>query len=122
MSKLSRLTALSAIALVGIAGQALAHAHLTKSVPADQAVVAISPAEIDLHFSEELNVKFSGIKITGPDKAAVKAGEPALMDEGKTLMVPLPEKLEPGVYTLEWHVLSTDGHKTNGTYSFTVKP
>ncbi|MBW9113724.1 copper homeostasis periplasmic binding protein CopC [Rhizobium cauense] len=122
MSKLSRLTALSAIALVGIAGQALAHAHLTKSVPADQAVVATSPAEIDLHFSEELNVKFSGIKITGPGKAAVKAGEPALMDEGKTLMVPLPEKLEPGVYTLEWHVLSTDGHKTNGTYSFTVKP
>jgi len=45
-----------------------------------------------------------------------------LMDEGKTLMVPLAETLSPGAYAVEWHILSTDGHKTNGTYAFTVKP
>ncbi|WP_431323962.1 copper homeostasis periplasmic binding protein CopC [Rhizobium sp. YTU87027] len=122
MSTLSRLVALSTVAILGFAGQALAHAHLTETVPADEATVAASPAELDLHFSEELNIKFSGVKITGPDKAVVKTGDAMLMDEGKTLMVPLPETLGPGAYAVEWHVLSTDGHKTNGTYGFTVKP
>jgi methionine-rich copper-binding protein CopC len=122
MSTLSSLVALCAVAILGFAGQALAHAHLTKTVPADKATVAASPAELDLHFSEELNIKFSGVKIIGPDKAVVKIGDAMLMDEGKMLMVPLAETLNPGAYAVEWHVLSTDGHKTNGTYAFTVKP
>jgi len=122
MSKHTRLTALSALAVVIFAGQAFAHAHLTKSVPADKATVAISPAELDLHFSEELDLKFSGAEIIGPNKASVKTGDAILTDEGKTLMVPLPEKLDPGAYEVEWHVLSTDGHKTTGAYGFRVKP
>ncbi|EJL50967.1 hypothetical protein, copper resistance protein CopC-like protein [Rhizobium sp. CF122] len=122
MSTLSNLVALSAVAILGFAGQALAHAHLTKTVPADKATVAASPAELDLHFSEELNIKFSGVKIIGPDKAVVKIGDAMLMDEGRTLMVPLAQTLSPGAYAVEFHVLSTDGHKTNGTYRFTVKP
>lgn len=122
MSKHSRFAALSAIALGIFAGQALAHAHLTESAPADKATVATAPAELDLRFSEELDLKFSGVKIVGPDTASVKTGDAMLMDEGKTLMVPLSEKLGPGAYKVEWHVLSTDGHKTTGTYGFTVKP
>jgi methionine-rich copper-binding protein CopC len=37
-------------------------------------------------------------------------------------MVPLSETLAPGAYTVEWHALSADGHKTNGAFTFTVKP
>ncbi len=122
MATLSRLTIASAAALIGFAGQVFAHAHLTKSVPADKEIVATSTAEIDLRFSEELNIKFSGVKITGPGNGLVKIGDLMLMDEGKTLMVPLTETLAPGAYSVEWHVLSTDGHKTNGIYGFTVKP
>ncbi|CCM79304.1 copper homeostasis periplasmic binding protein CopC [Rhizobium mesoamericanum] len=122
MSKHTRLTLLSALALVIFAGQAFAHAHLAKSVPADKATVAISPAELDLHFSEELDLKFSGVEITASDNASVKTGDAMLMDEGKTMIVPLPEKLDPGAYKVEWHVLSKDGHKTTGAYGFRVKP
>ncbi|MDQ0559947.1 methionine-rich copper-binding protein CopC [Rhizobium mesoamericanum] len=122
MSKRYRFIALSAIALLGLAGQVFAHAHLTASTPADKATLTTSPAELDLHFSEELDITFSGLKILAPDKTVVKTGEPTLMNGGKTLMVPLPETLGPGAYEVEWHVLSTDGHKSNGTYGFTVKP
>jgi methionine-rich copper-binding protein CopC len=38
------------------------------------------------------------------------------------LSVPVIGTLQPGIYTVEWHALSTDGHKTTGSYSFTVKP
>lgn len=122
MHELTRLLFVSAIVSLGLSGQALAHAHLTTSVPADSATVANAPTEIDLHFSEELEFKFSGITIVGPGKAVVKIGDAKLLDEGKTLMVPVTDRPDAGRYTVEWHVLSTDGHKTKGSYDFVVKP
>ncbi|NEI73788.1 copper homeostasis periplasmic binding protein CopC [Rhizobium lusitanum] len=115
------LLAAAAISLA-FAGQAMAHAHLKTAVPAADTTVKAAPSELDLTFSEGLNLKFSGVKITGPNKAAVKTGEAMLMDKDATLMVPVTDKLTPGKYTVEWHALSTDGHKTNGTYSFTITP
>ncbi|OWO95788.1 Cu resistance protein [Rhizobium esperanzae] len=121
MSRLTRILFFTAIATIAVAGEALAHAHLKSSVPADKASIA-SPGELDLSFSEEVNLKFSGVKVTGPDNKSVKLGDGMLMDSDKTLMVPISGKLAAGQYTVEWHVLSTDGHKTNGSYSFTVTP
>jgi methionine-rich copper-binding protein CopC len=37
-------------------------------------------------------------------------------------LTPVTSTLAPGVYTVTWHALAKDGHKTNGTYSFTVQP
>jgi methionine-rich copper-binding protein CopC len=121
MPNFKPLAALAFAAALGLATQAFAHAHLASSAPADKATVTVSPAELDLSFTEELNLKFTGVKVTGPKAKAVKTGDAMLMDGDKGLMVPVSEKLEPGVYTVEWHALSADGHKTNGTYSFTVK-
>ncbi|WP_160006348.1 copper homeostasis periplasmic binding protein CopC [Rhizobium sp. 18055] len=122
MSKSHSFLALSLAAVLAFSGQAFAHAHLTTSDPADKSVVAGSPASLELHFSEELNIRFSGAQITGAGMTEIKAGEATLADEGKTLTVPIPTTLDAGTYSVEWHVLSTDGHKTNGRYSFTVKP
>jgi methionine-rich copper-binding protein CopC len=121
MSRLTRILTVTALVSIALAGQAFAHAHLKNSAPADKAAVA-SPSELDLTFTEELTLKFSGITITGPDKTEIKLGDAMLEDGGKVLMVPVSDKLAPGSYTVDWHVLSTDGHKTNGTFSFTVKP
>ncbi|MFJ6324931.1 MULTISPECIES: copper homeostasis periplasmic binding protein CopC [unclassified Rhizobium] len=107
---------------LALAGQALAHAHLKTSAPAADSAVKQAPSELDLTFTESLNLKFSGVTVTGPDKKAVKTGTSSLMDADKTLMVPVSDKLAPGKYTVDWHVLSTDGHKTNGTYTFTIAP
>ncbi|MBB3611145.1 copper homeostasis periplasmic binding protein CopC [Rhizobium sp. BK602] len=109
-------------ATIILTGQALAHAHLKSSTPAADSTVKQSPGEIDLTFSEGLNLKFSGVTVTGPGKAAVKTGNPMLMNGDSTLMIPVTDKLASGKYTVEWRVLSTDGHKTNGSYSFTIAP
>lgn len=121
MPNFKRVAALALTASLGLATQAFAHAHLASSTPADKATVTVSPSELDLSFTEELNLKFTGVKITGPKATAVKTGDPMLMDGDKGLMVPVSEQLAPGVYTVEWHALSADGHKTDGSYSFTVK-
>jgi len=121
MHKTKRILMIAAAGIL-IAGQALAHAHLKTAVPAPDSVLKASPSELDLTFSEGVNLKFSGVKIVGPDKVAVKLGEPMLMDSDTTLMTTIDDTPAAGHYTVEWHTLSSDGHKTKGKYGFTIKP
>jgi len=110
------------LSTVAIAGDAFAHAHLKASMPADKSMVAAAPKTLNLSFTETLNLKFSGVEVTGPDKAVVKTGEAALSDKDTGLTVPVLGTLPAGDYTVKWHVLSTDGHKTSGSFGFVVKP
>ncbi|MCS3430406.1 CopC domain-containing protein YobA [Klebsiella sp. BIGb0407] len=107
---------------LGTSAQVLAHAHLKSHYPASDAVVTSAPQVITLDFSEGIEPGFSGIKITGPEKKTVKTAKAqrSAQDE-KQLIVPVEEKLTPGAYQVEWHVVSVDGHKTKGNYQFTVK-
>lgn len=122
MSKIIRPLGLAALIGLAATGSAFAHAHLKSAVPAVDSTVATAPTELDLTFTEDLNLKFSGVKVTGPGQAAVQTGTAMLMEKNTVLMVPLSGALGAGTYTVSWHALSGDGHKTNGSYKFTVKP
>jgi methionine-rich copper-binding protein CopC len=117
-----RLYGLAALLSLGLAGPAFAHAHLTASTPAANATVTATPAALQLTFSEGLELRFTGIKVTGPGGAAVATGDATLGPDGATLVVPVTGPLAPGAYTVDWHALSTDGHTTKGSYAFTVAP
>ena len=102
---------------------ALAHAHLKQSEPAQNSSVTVSPQALTLKFSEALELSFSAITLAGPDHASIATGPGALKaDDDTTLIVPLMQKLAPGQYTVNWHALSKDGHRTQGAWSFTVQP
>ncbi len=122
MIKLIRAAALAALSSAALCGSAIAHAELVAAEPPANATVNTAPAEIDLKFSEELQTKFTGVKVLGPDKKEVKTEGAMLMDGDKTFMVSLPASLAPGTYRVEWHALSRDGHKTKGNYQFTIAP
>jgi methionine-rich copper-binding protein CopC len=122
MRQTIRLLALAGALAFGFAGAAFAHAHLTKSTPAAGSTLAAAPNEIDLTFSEDVNLKFTGIRLTGADGKDVAIGAGSLKDKDTTLMVPLTGMLGPGTCTVDWHALSKDGHKTSGTFTFTVQP
>lgn len=123
-TRFSRLVALAALGLLCQTGPGFAHAHLKAAVPVVDGTVPTGPVEIELTFSEGVDLRFTGLKITGPGKMAVPTGAAALGGGGDTtLVVPVsPPPLRPGAYTVSWHALSTDGHKTSGTYTFSVKP
>jgi copper resistance protein C len=116
----TRVLPIAAIVGLALTGQALAHAHLLSSAPPANGTVATSPTELDLKFSEDLNLKFSGAGLTGPGNVVVPTGQPTLIGGDTTLMVPISGTLAPGDYAVAWHALSADGHKTNGSYRFTV--
>ena len=90
--------------------------------PLTQTVTA-SPTEIDLTFSEGINIKFSGAKLSDSMKMDFATGPAALAKGGDTtLVIPVTKPLVAGDYVVTWHNLSKDGHKSKGTFKFTVKP
>ena len=123
MTTILRVFAVAAFGALVASTPALAHAHLKSAIPAAGTTVAISPTELDLTFTEGVNLKFTGVKVTGPNKATIAAGDARLGPDGDTtLVVPVSTPLAAGSYAVDWHALATDGHKTTGSYRFTVKP
>lgn len=107
------------IAALGLfaASQADAHAHLVKADPVANATVA-SPQTITLQFSEKLEPKFSGFELMKSDGGGV-AITSSVSD--KTITGGVKTRLAPGIYMVMWHVVSSDGHRMEGNFTFTVK-
>jgi len=113
---------LLSLALTGLLGSsAFAHAFLQHATPAAGSEVTGSPPALTLTYSEPVEPLFSQVAVRNAAGASVVAGKPATQDGGHTLVVPLGT-LAPGEYAVEWHVVSVDTHKTEGHFTFTVKP
>ena len=112
------LSALSAAILLS-ATQADAHANLVSSEPAKDAAVS-APKSITLHFSEALEMKVSGFKLTDIDGKPVAIKAVAAPD-AKSLAATPAAPLAPGLYTISWTSMGDDAHKMTGTVSFSVK-
>jgi methionine-rich copper-binding protein CopC len=108
--------ALSAVLLAAGITAAGAHAMLDRATPPVGSTVAQAPSRLTLSFTEKLERSFSGATVTNASGQRVDAGARA---SGATLQISL-KPLPPGTYKVNWHVLSVDTHKTEGSYSFTV--
>jgi methionine-rich copper-binding protein CopC len=105
-----------------LSGQAaFAHAFLDHAAPAVGSEVSGSPPTVALTYTEPVEALFSTVQVTDANGARVDTGKPAARDDGRILLVGL-RPLPPGVYTVEWHVTSVDTHKTEGHFTFSVKP
>ena len=109
----------AASCLIGPA--AFAHAFLDKASPPVGSEVPASPPALNLTYTEPVEPLFSTIQVTDASGARMDDGKPVTQDDGRILSVKL-KKLPPGAYKVEWHVTSVDTHKTEGHFSFSVKP
>lgn len=113
--------ALVFLASTVISPSVLAHAHLQQTIPAADSQVS-APQTLTLNFSEGIEPSFSGVVVTDAQKQVIRAGTATRDEKNKTqLTVPLEQPLTPGTYQVDWHVVSVDGHKTKGSYHFSVK-
>jgi methionine-rich copper-binding protein CopC len=119
-----RISLFIAAATFAVGGVAQAHPKLTSATPAANATVA-KPAHIDLHFSEKLIPAFSKADLTMaamPGMAAMKMASTAVLAaDGLSLVVTPKAPLPAGRYNVAWQVVSTDTHKSAGSYAFAVK-
>jgi methionine-rich copper-binding protein CopC len=98
---------------------ALAHAFLDGAVPRVGSEIPAAPAAVTLHFTQGVEPAFSTIQVQDPSGASVTDGTPHTQGDSTHLAVTL-KKLGAGVYTVIWHVVSVDTHKTQGKFHFTV--
>jgi methionine-rich copper-binding protein CopC len=106
-----------AIASCGTPG--LAHAFLQHADPGAGTTLRAPPQRVALSFNEKLEPVFSGVSVTDASGRNVEAG--AAVIAGSSIVVPI-RSLMPGSYRVSWHAVSVDTHRTEGAYSFMVKP
>jgi methionine-rich copper-binding protein CopC len=106
---------------------ALAHARLVRSTPANQARLAAPPERVELWFSELLEDGFNSVEVVRAAEVAAKPrtnlarGAPAVDRDDRTRMTVPVQALGPGDYAVEWRVLSRDGHRVAGRFTFRVQ-
>lgn len=125
MSALRFKTALTTFALLAslaTASSAFAHAHLQSQMPAAGSTVS-SPLELRLNFSEGVEDKFTKVILTTETGKPVSVKSIATVASDKKVLIVTPATpLAPGQYNVEWHAVSVDTHKSDGSYSFKVSP
>ncbi len=110
-----------AIVTLGVAsGTAFAHAELTSSTPANQAILAETPPEILLTFSEDIDPVGGSIRLVDATGNPVPLGpiDQSLGDD--TLRAPVPATIADGTYVVGWQAISADSHKIRGAFTFSV--
>jgi methionine-rich copper-binding protein CopC len=106
----------------GMTGTALAHAFLDKAAPPVGSTVHGAPAQVVLDFSAALEPSFSSVVVTNAAGARVDRNDAhTAPGDAKSFVVDLAP-LPPGAYRVTWHATSTDTHKTEGSFTFTVAP
>jgi len=118
---MKRRTLWLAAALVLAPVAALAHGHLDHAKPAVGSTVA-APTEVSLWFTEAVEPKFSTIAVQDAKGTAMQVGKAEVAADNTANLKIKVKPLPPGVYTVTWKILSVDTHRTQGTFSFTVRP
>lgn len=110
------LAAIVLLAAFAAPGQAFAHAALVTTEPTDGAVLAQSPAQFSLTFSEPVSPLV--LTLVRPDGTPVPLTSFRL--NGQTLDIGNPHRLGSGTHVLSWRVISADGHPVGGSVLFSI--
>jgi copper transport protein len=116
-----RLCLLALLAVLLPAGPASAHALLEETVPARGAALEAAPGQVELRFSEPVEVAFGAVRVYGADGAEVQddaAFHPR--DEDRAVAVRLRGGLPDGGYTVTYRVVSADSHPISGGFVFGI--
>ena len=121
MKKILAGVAVSAAALVALvagAGPAAAHASLESTSPGAGQVLAAPPGQVELTFSEPVEVSLGAVRVYDSNAERVDEGE-VRHDGGDSVVQPLGD-LADGSYVVTWRVVSADGHPIHGAFTFQV--
>jgi methionine-rich copper-binding protein CopC len=100
------------------AGQAQAHDTLVSTQPAGDSTVTNGPPEIRLTFDKPVQTGFTEVEVTGPGGGYWAAGPPNV--NGDTVTAPLRPLGPVGRYTIQYRIVSADGHPVSGQAAFTL--
>jgi methionine-rich copper-binding protein CopC len=106
--------------LLAISGVASSHAFLDHAAPSVGSTLSAAPDRVRLWYTQELEPAFSGIEVLDANGARVDDGKVVLGPNDATSLSVGLKPLGPGTYTVHWHVVSVDTHRTEGSLTFQV--
>lgn len=112
-------TALLLALMMALPGTARAHDTLISSDPEDGAALETSPEAITLTYSADILDVSPLVLIT--DDSGTELAEITPTVEGPTVTATLPEPLPAGTHSVQWRVVSSDGHPIEGEFTLTVE-
>src|SRR5277367_4843434 len=112
---------LVAITFVAIQSHAWAHAFLDHAEPKVGSTITNTPTQIKIWFTQELEPAFSKLEVQDAQGKEVDKKDAHLDNKDKSLFLVSLPLLPAGTYTVIWHAVSVDTHKTQGTFHFTIK-
>ncbi|MGH7901428.1 MAG: copper resistance CopC family protein [Thermodesulfobacteriota bacterium] len=102
-------------------GVAFGHAMPNNTEPKVGETVNASPKQVRIWFDSPLKPAISTILVQNTSGRQVDKGDGQVDSSDATLLgVSLP-LLPPGTYRVIWNVVASDGHQTEGEYSFNIK-
>ena len=123
MKHILRSRMLAAVMVITSSTLAFAHAQLKSADPAVGSSIATSPTEIRLTFSEAIEAKLSRIDLMDATDMIDDIASIAVDPNNKSVLVAkLKHPLAVGTYMVMWQAVSIDTHKTQGDYTFVIKP
>jgi methionine-rich copper-binding protein CopC len=109
--------ALSWLLLIVSVPVAAAHASLSHSSPSAESALSVAPQEVTLTFTDTLEAAYSNLTVTDANGIEVSQGKGQV--NGNVMRVSL-KPLSAGTYKVNWRAVSTDTHKTEGNFTFSV--
>lgn len=97
------------------------HAFPQRAEPPVGATVAAAPALVRIWFDAALEPAFSSLRVQTARGQQITQGEGQVDASDDTLLTVRLPSLAPGTYRVLWSVVARDGHRTEGTYTFTVQ-
>jgi methionine-rich copper-binding protein CopC len=98
---------------------AWAHAFPTAEQPLVGSTVATPPSAVTITYDAPIESLFAKLEVVDSSNQEETEGSPAVAPDHLTLSIRL-KPLKPGDYTVNWAVVAEDGHRTEGSYDFTV--
>ena len=120
ISRTRSMLCVALVVLVAVVGTVVVSAHmaLQRSFPEADAVLGVSPDQIQLWFTQDPDPAVSNVSLEGPS-GTIEIGETKVMEE-RSVVAAVPA-LAAGKYTVGWRSAGDDGHVQRGEFSFTVQ-
>lgn len=118
---MERMKRLGCCLVLVVASVAVVTAHMAveKTMPEADAVLAESPENVQVWFTQAPDPVISLLTLEGAD-GEVALGDTQVGDD-KSLLAALPSTLAAGTYTVRWRAAGDDGHTQRGDFAFTVR-
>jgi copper transport protein len=112
---------MTGLASFGAVHTAYGHAFVTDSNPSQSQSVSASPKQIDVFFSEPVDLRYSSLKVLDSTGKPVDLGQVHYKGSDESSMEVSVPVLGDGTYTVSTNVLSQiDGHVTDNAFVFGV--